>query len=104
MKTLYTFLVASSLWVSCHSAVFAQDIAAGETLFNSKGCIGCHGPKGQSANEASFPTLAGKEASYIADQIKAFRDYERENPMMNPMVQGISDEQAAQIGAYLAAQ
>ncbi|MGM0564801.1 MAG: c-type cytochrome [Pseudomonadota bacterium] len=101
MKSIYALLIAATL---LPSVTLADDISAGESLYNSKGCIGCHGAAGKSANPDNFPALAGKEAAFLKEQIIAFRDYKRENPMMNPMVQGLSDEQAGQIGAYLAAQ
>lgn len=82
----------------------ADDIAAGESLFNGKGCIGCHGPAGKSNNPSTFPALAGQDAGYLDKQLKAFRDYSRRNPMMNPMASGLSDEQIRQLAAYLSQQ
>ena len=36
-------------------------------------CSGCHGPAGQGIEGAAFPHLAGQNAQYVEDQLKAFR-------------------------------
>ena len=87
------------------SAAFAQDeVAAGERAYASKGCMGCHGPAGNSPNPGTFPKTAGLEASYIVVQLKAFRSGERNNPMMSPMVRDLTDQEISSLAAYLAVQ
>ena len=81
----------------------AADAAAGEQAYLTKGCIGCHGPAGKSPNEATFPTLAGKEAAYLSEQLNAFRSGERQNPMMSSMSMTLTDEDVANLAAYLSA-
>lgn len=66
-------------------------------------CMGCHGPKGVS-RVASYPSLAGKDAGYLLEQLRAFKQGERENPMMSSMVINLSDEDMAHLAAYFAAQ
>ena len=82
---------------------FAADAASGEQAYLSKGCIGCHGPTGKSPNEATFPTLAGQDAAYLTEQLNAFRSGERQNPMMSSMSQTLTDEDVANLAAYLSA-
>ena len=36
-------------------------------------CSGCHGPAGQGIDAAKYPHLAGQNAQYVEDQLKAFR-------------------------------
>ena len=36
-------------------------------------CSGCHGPAGQGIDAAKYPHLAGQNAQYLEDQLKAFR-------------------------------
>lgn len=86
-----------------HSAM-AGDGTAGEAVYGSKGCMGCHGPAGNSPNPAMFPKTAGLEESYLVEQLKAFRSGERSNPMMTPMATGLTDEEIANLAAYLATQ
>lgn len=41
-------------------------------------CVQCHGPGGRGVG-AAFPALAGQAASYLAAQLRAFRDGQRRN-------------------------
>jgi cytochrome c553 len=92
-------------WLIASSAAFAEDeVAAGERAYASKGCMGCHGPAGNSPNPGTFPKTAGLEASYIEVQLKAFRSGERNNPMMSPMVRDLTDQEISSLAAYLAVQ
>jgi cytochrome c553 len=92
-------------WFVASSAVFAEDeVTAGEKAYANKGCMGCHGPAGNSPNPGTFPKTAGLEASYIVVQLKAFRSGERSNPMMTPMVQDLTDQEISSLAAYLAIQ
>ncbi|KZX85230.1 cytochrome C, partial [Alcanivorax sp. HI0013] len=36
-------------------------------------CSGCHGPAGQGVEGAKYPLLAGQNAQYVEEQLKAFR-------------------------------
>ena len=58
---------------------------------------------GNSVNPA-FPKLAGQHAAYLAQQLRAFRDGTRPNPMMAPLVPGLSDRDIDDLAAYFAAQ
>lgn len=99
---IYVFIF--SLVLSLSQAAWAADVKAGETAYVAKGCIGCHGPAGKSANPTAFPSTAGLDAAYTVEQLNAFRAGTRSNPMMSPMAAGLADEDIANIAAYLAAQ
>lgn len=45
----------------------------GDMANNVPACSGCHGPAGQGIDAASYPHLAGQNAQYVEDQLKAFR-------------------------------
>lgn len=62
-------------------------------------CVGCHGPQGIS-RVASYPSLAGKPADYLSQQLQAFRSGERENPMMTSIAKSIAEEDIAILSAY----
>ncbi|MGD8176983.1 c-type cytochrome [Marinimicrobium sp. ARAG 43.8] len=64
-------------------------------------CIGCHGPEGRSRVE-SYPSLAGLDRSYLAEQLHAFRSGERDNPMMSSIARNLDDEAIAVLSAYFA--
>ena len=84
--------------------VIAADAAAGEQTYLARGCIGCHGPAGKSPNPDIYPSTAGKDAAYITEQINAFRNGSRSNPLMSPMVMGLTDDDVVNLAAYLSAQ
>lgn len=75
----------------------AGDIEAGKARSNT--CVACHGSKGISGNSV-WPNLAGQKEAYLALQLKAYRDGERQNPLMTPMAQGLSDEDIDNLAAY----
>ena len=88
----------------------AIDLAAGEALYNggdaTRGvvaCITCHGPKGQSA-VGTWPKLAGQHAAYLAKQLHNFKEGTRANAVMMGMAMPLTDQDMANIAAYLAKQ
>jgi cytochrome c553 len=104
MKNLsYISALACTLFlVGVSSAKAAGDVAAGESLYSSMGCMGCHGPAGNSAMPNMFPKLAGLEEAYIDEQLKAFKSGERQNATMQPMSSSLSEADIANLSAYLA--
>jgi cytochrome c553 len=66
-------------------------------------CAACHGPDGNSANP-EWPSLAGQHASYIVAQLEAFTDGRRQNPLMSPIAQPLSEEDRQDLAAYYGAQ
>jgi cytochrome c553 len=79
----------------------AGDAAAGEAKAGA--CLACHGVNGNSSNP-EWPSLAGQNAAYTAEQLRLFRDGKRVNVLMSAMAMGLSDEDIADIAAYYAAQ
>jgi cytochrome c553 len=76
-----------------------SDAAAGKT--KAAACSGCHGPEGVS-NGLPGPSLAGQNAGYFVSALKAYGAGDRNNPMMNPMAQGVSDADVGDLAAYYA--
>jgi cytochrome c553 len=74
--------------------------AAGEPL--TAMCGGCHGLRGVSADSAT-PSLAGQDARYLVDAIKAYRTT-RQNPGMQRYVSGLHDKDVDDIAAYYSVQ
>ncbi|PCI05040.1 MAG: cytochrome c4 [Gammaproteobacteria bacterium] len=100
MKNL---LIASVMFLFAASgASIAGDAAAGKS--KSAACGGCHGFDGNSPISL-YPKLAGQNEAYITKQVKDFKaNTTRQSPIMLGMVAGLSDEDAADIGAYYQAQ
>ncbi|MCK9531181.1 MAG: cytochrome c4 [Gammaproteobacteria bacterium] len=85
------------------------DIAHAETAFYKAGqaksavCAGCHGPDGNSMMPM-FPKIAELDAGYISRQLQAFREGQRQDPVMAPMAAALSDEDIRDIAAFFSAQ
>jgi thiosulfate dehydrogenase len=66
-------------------------------------CATCHGHNGGGDEGGAFPRLAGLNAGYLARQLRAFRDGGRDNPIMRPMAQPLTDAEVVAVSAYYAA-
>ena len=80
----------------------AQETVTGpaDEIF-SKVCSKCHGPTGRGM--ASFPSLAGRDADYVASRLKQYRAKEKVGPncpLMIPHAVKLSDDQIANLAAY----
>ena len=79
----------------------APDVAAGETLYQAV-CRNCHGPKAKGM--ASFPKLTGFDAEHLTMRLEQYRAGETvgpNTPLMAPMAVGLSDEDIANLAAYI---
>ena len=54
-------------------------------------CTACHGALGISAN-SEWPNLAGQNKTYLSNQLKAFRDGARTDPLMSQIAKDLTDE------------
>ena len=99
MKFFSSVLILAVAFFS--TSVFAADVNAGKA--RSATCVACHGAAGVSTNPL-WPNLARQHEQYLAKQIKAFKDGVRKDPLMTPMVAGLSDTDIANLAAYYAAQ
>lgn len=66
-------------------------------------CGACHGADGNSVNP-TWPSLAGQSATYIVDQLNAFKKGSRSNVLMNAQVLSLSDEDMADVAVYFSEQ
>lgn len=93
-----TRTVAAVLLSCCTaSALAAGDADAGKGKTGT--CVACHGAEGISPNPL-WPNLAGQKDQYLIAQMKAFRDGERVNAMMSPMMKALSDQDIEDLAAY----
>jgi cytochrome c553 len=66
-------------------------------------CAACHGPDGNSLSPL-WPVLAGQHPQYIARQIQAFKDGERNDVTMMPFATLLTPEDVRDVAAYFSAQ
>ena len=69
-------------------------------------CAGCHGiPEYRNAYpNYHVPKIAGQSESYLVNALKAYRSGDRKHPTMVAQASSFSDQDIADIAAYLASQ
>ena len=78
------------------------DVAAGKTKVET--CMGCHGVPSYTNVYPTYhvPKLGGQHADYIVAALKAYKNGEREHETMRAQAASLSDQDMADIAAYLA--
>jgi len=66
-------------------------------------CTACHGVNGNSTNP-EWPSIAGQNAVYIREQLTAIKTKVRNNPVMQPIVEPMTEQDFADVAAFFAAQ
>ena len=70
-------------------------------------CIGCHGIPEYKASFPSVyrvPKIAGQNEGYLVNALKAYKSGDRQHPTMTAQASSFSDQDIADIAAYLSAQ
>jgi len=109
MKFVATLLCAGSILAG--TAVAEEATPAATTITGSAEagatkaavCTACHGVNGNSVNP-EWPNLAGQNAAYIREQLEMFKAKKRNNPIMQPIVDPLTEQDFADLGAYFATQ
>ncbi len=78
-----------------------ERLGGGGMALAREGCFRCHGEDGMGRGGA-WPVLAGQRTDYLEAQLRAYRDGGRPSGMMEPVAQGLSDEEIAELAAYFA--
>ena len=95
-------VILFAVFIAIPGRVVADDDSeAGQNL--STICAPCHGATGISPNEL-WPKLAGQGHAYIVKQLKAFREGTRNDPVMQPIAQMLSDQDIENLAVYFSAQ
>ncbi len=77
------------------------DAELGKAKFET--CLGCHGVPGYHNVYPTYkvPKVAGQSAKYIESALKGYRDGQRKHDTMHANAINLSDDDIADIGAYL---
>jgi cytochrome c553 len=97
----WIFPLSLALAVAGGTAQASGDAEAGKQ--KSAACAACHGADGNSVNP-QWPKLAGQHVSYLVKQLQAFKSGDRENALMSPQAQNLSEQDMADLAAYYASQ
>jgi cytochrome c553 len=84
------------------AALAAGDAEAGRLKANT--CMGCHGIPGYNNVYPTYrvPKLGGQPADYLAAALKAYKTGERPHKTMQAQATSLSDEDIADLAAFLA--
>ncbi|MCX7072511.1 MAG: cytochrome c [Gammaproteobacteria bacterium] len=94
-------LIALTAALSCGTASAVGDAAAGKVKAYT--CYGCHGIVNYTNVYPSYhvPKLGGQHPDYIVAALKAYKSGERRHPTMTAQAANLSDQDMADIAAYL---
>lgn len=101
------FMLTKVGFILFSSTLFAGTVTPDEMQRMSDrlaACAACHGERGHSNSEEYFPSLAGKPAGYIYQQLLNFRDGRRHNDVMQQMLTNLSASYLQEIARYYASQ
>jgi cytochrome c553 len=90
--------LAGALFFIFGSAAMAQ---SGDANAKFEPCTACHNANGISTTE-NIPSLAGQTDRYVQWQLVYFRSGTRKSEIMNPIAEGLSNEDVRDLGAYIA--
>lgn len=97
-KLLITTIMACGLILGANAQ--AGDAEAGKK--KSEACTGCHGMGGKS-NNPMYPSLKGQQKMYLIKALKAYRDGQRDDPMMSSFAKPLSDADIEDLATYYSA-
>lgn len=103
MRRLLTALTGTALALAIAPAHAAGNPENGKTLAYT--CAGCHGIAEYRNAYPSYhvPKIAGQNEAYIANALKAYKNGDRQHPTMNAQANSFSDQDIADLAAYLSA-
>ena len=93
------------LLLAASTTAFADgDAAAGRK--KAETCLGCHAIPGYFNVYPSYhvPKLGGQSGKYIESALKQYRDGGRQHDTMHANASGLSDQDMADIGAFIESQ
>jgi cytochrome c553 len=76
---------------------------AEEGAKRSVACGACHGADGNSVNP-QWPSIAGQNATYLANTLQAFKNGTRSDVLMSGQALGLSEQDIENLAAYFATQ
>lgn len=98
---------ASWVWIALAALASGPALAAGDPdagRIKANTCMGCHGiPLYNNAYPTyRVPKIGGMSAEYLEVALKAYRSGERQHPTMQSQATTMSDDDIADIAAFIA--
>lgn len=99
MKKKFAALTMCVLISSTVSAAGLVDGSADAGKAKAITCAACHGPDGNSVNPV-WPSIAAQHPTYIVDQLQAFKNGTRNEPLMLGQAMMLTDEDMRDLAVY----
>ena len=99
MTRKFIFILMIALLAFAGMAQAGGDAAAGEA--KAAACADCHGANGE-GDDAGTPAIAGLDEAKHVEMLKGFQSGELEGDMMPMMVEGLTEQDMADVAAYYA--
>jgi cytochrome c553 len=99
MKKNLTAVLASMIFAG---TAFADGLVEGDAeagKAKSITCAACHGADGNSVNPV-WPSIAGQHATYLIEQLQAFKNGTRNEPLMLGQVMMLNDDDMKNLAVY----
>jgi len=98
----HLWIAAAVMTSAAGAALAAPDLDAGKAQAQAV-CAACHGANGVSVSDG-IPNLAGQRATYLENQLKAWKEGTRKNGVMNAVAAQLSAADMSNLAAHFAAQ
>ncbi len=95
-------LAAVAVWVAATSCLSTSSSSAGDLALGrhlAGECVACHPRDGRNVG---IPVISGWPADQFVAVLKSYKARERDNPVMQSVAAGLSDEEMAALAAYFA--
>lgn len=104
IKRIVAVALVSTITTAATPVWAEGDAAQGRKLAET--CLGCHAVDGYFNVYPSYhvPKLGGQNAKYIESALKAYKDGTRQHDTMHANASNLSDQDMADIAAFLASQ
>jgi cytochrome c553 len=96
-------IVGVGILLGAASRAADPDVEAGRAKFSL--CAGCHGGDGRSGSLPEYPKIAGQNAKYLVNALKAYKSGRRTGTyaaLMAATANNLSDADIENLAAYLA--
>ena len=98
MKALMLYVVSCSSMVAWAAPLSVEQLARGKKVADAM-CVSCHGVDGNSVIAAN-PSLAGQGTPYLFNQLRAFKNASRVNPVMMGIAASLSDQEMRDVSVF----
>lgn len=98
-----TIILAACAMALTATASLAADAEAGRKKA-AEVCAACHGENGAKPITPDIPILAGQFADYLEHALRTYKKGTRQNPMMSPMAQPLTEQEIRNLAAYFSQQ